>query len=166
MLKEITFINLISLTLSTGFYTDINMVTSQKGKDRIKFFEMLRLKPYSDGKGSSVGYGHFIKLPAEQWMMKSITEQQANAIFNKDIEEFEKELNNVLLGAKVTQNQWDAMMSCLFNCGLTRIRTTSNLIQYVNEGKIQEAAGEFPKLDKGNFLVHLRRLAERWVFLH
>lgn len=95
--------------------------TSLAGRDYIKGFEGLRLVAYKDSVGIwTIGYGH---TGSEVKSGYSITASQAESIFNKDISSREAQLNK--LGLKLNQNQYDAVMSFLFNIGFNKFLSTT-----------------------------------------
>lgn len=100
--------------------------------------------------------------PTTQW-----TQQQADARHEQDLEKFCDGVDK-LVSANITNNQFSALVSFAYNCGLTNL-TNSTLLKRVNEGKFQEAADEFLKWDKaaGKVMAGLtrRRKAERDLFL-
>jgi len=91
------------------------MTTSDKGLDLIKKFEGLRLKAYkpvATEKYFTIGYGHYGQDVA--WGME-IDEKRATALLKQDVAVAERCLNN--LGVRFTQNQFDALVSWVFNLG-------------------------------------------------
>lgn len=92
------------------------MKTSQRGIDLIKSFETLVLKSYLCPAGKlTIGYGHTKDVVAST----RITEQQAEEFLREDLQYFEQGLSK-LVKRKLTQNQFDALVSFVFNIGLGR----------------------------------------------
>lgn len=90
------------------------MKISQRGIDLIKSFEGLSLKAYSDVVGVlTTGYGHTKDVVAGT----RITEQQAEDFLREDLEESEQYVSKYVK-RKLTQNQFDALVSFVFNCGV------------------------------------------------
>lgn len=88
------------------------MTTSQKGIDLIKSFESCRLFAYRDSVGiATIGYGHTKNVK----MGMSITQKQAEDFLQDDIKPCERVLNST--GVNYTQNQFDALVSWIFNLG-------------------------------------------------
>lgn len=100
------------------------MKTSQNGITLIKSFEGLRLSAYRCPAGHlTIGYGHTSNVHEGM----TITEQQAEKLLKQDI--YFAELAVDMLG-KLTQNQYDALVSFVFNVG-NRAFSSSRLRRYV-----------------------------------
>lgn len=88
------------------------MTISQKGIDLIKGFEGYKLFAYRDSVGvPTIGYGHVKDVK----MGMSITQKQAEEFLKSDIKPIERILNG--MGINYTQNQFDALVSWIFNLG-------------------------------------------------
>ncbi len=140
------------------------MQTSNKGMDLIKRFEGLKLKAYLDSVGvPTIGYGHTHGVK----MGDVITGEQADKYLSEDLHVAELTINtNVKV--KLTQNQFDALASFVFNLGSGNF-VKSTLIRKLNAGDYAGAADEFGKWVNagGKKLPALvkRRAAERDEFL-
>lgn len=91
------------------------MKTSQKGISLIKGHEKLRLKAYRCPAGVlTIGYGHTKGVKEGD----TITEQQAEQFLKEDLAEAE----DAVLRTKVAlnQNQFDALVSFVFNIGASK----------------------------------------------
>ena len=94
------------------------MKISQKGVDFIKSHEALRLKAYQDSKGVwTIGWGHTKNVhPGDV-----ITSAQAEQFIRDDFAWVERTLNADLVTGRdkplVTQNEFDALCSLVFNIG-------------------------------------------------
>lgn len=89
------------------------MITSQQGIDLIKKFEGVRLKAYRDCVGvPTIGYGTTQGVT----MGMTITMAQAEEFLKRDIKPIENALNR--LGKNFKQNQFDALVSWIYNLGL------------------------------------------------
>ena len=94
------------------------MKLSQKGVDFIKSHEALRLKAYQDSKGVwTIGWGHTKGVkPGDV-----ITREQAEQFIRDDFAWVERTLNADLVAGRdkplVTQNEFDALCSLVFNIG-------------------------------------------------
>lgn len=105
------------------------MKTSEKGKELIKSFEKIRLKPYKCLPSEiyyTIGYGHCGKDVTPDM---TITREEANNLLNNDIVKCEKCVNTYMNIYNFNQNQYDALVSFTYNCG------ASNLNRLVNLGR-------------------------------
>jgi lysozyme len=141
---------------------------NKAGIDLIKSFEGCRLEAYPDpatgGDPWTVGYGS--TGPKVVKGLK-ITQQQAEELLLEDLERFEKGVSN-LVTVNISDNQFAALVSFSFNCGLANLKS-STLLKLVNAGKFEEAALQFERWNKaaGKVMTGLtrRRQAERDLFL-
>lgn len=143
------------------------MKLSANGKKLIQSYEGLRLTAYKavpTEKYFTIGYGHYGSDVKEG---QTITKTEANNLFKKDIERFEKGVND-LVKVKINQNQYDALVSFAYNCGLGNLKS-STLLKLVNEKQFKKAGLEFPRWNKsgGRVLKGLtkRRKEEQQLFL-
>lgn len=140
------------------------MKVSNNGINLIKRFEGLELKAYKDSVGIlTIGYGHTHAVKAGD----AITGEQADAFLREDLQVAELTINtNVKV--KLTQGQFDALASFVFNLGSGNF-VKSTLIRKLNAGDYTGAADEFGKWvnagDKKLPGLVKRRAAEREVFL-
>lgn len=112
------------------------MNTSKKGKALIKKYEGCRLKAYKCPAGVlTIGYGHTNNVRLDD----VLTQDEAEKLLDIDIRIKENELNK-LIKVPVTQNQYDALISLLFNIGVGNFRT-STLLRLLNQ-KNYKGAGE------------------------
>ena len=140
------------------------MKTSEKGIKLIETFEGFSAIPYPDvGGKNTVGYGHLIK---DGEIFSSITEDQAAILLGADLLYAENAVNNAVL-VTLNQNQFDALISFVFNLGAPNFRS-SHLLAAINNSDFSTAAGEFCKWDHCNGVVVegllRRRLAESALF--
>lgn len=139
------------------------MRTSKKGIDLIKQFEGCRLTAYKCPSGVyTIGYGHTKGVTKGQ----KISQERANSLLGQDIKEYENAVNR-LISAPLNQNQFDALVSFCFNCGVGAFKT-STLRKKLNAKDYQGAANEFPRWNKGGGKVLKglvkRRAAEQKLF--
>ena len=133
--------------------------------DIIKKHEGLRLEAYMPTPNDvwTIGYGH--THTTKQGM--KITAGQAESLLRKDITWVEKAVNKLVV-VPLTQNQFDALSSLVFNIGEGAF-AASTLLRYLNKGRYQEAAAEFMRWIHagGKRLDGLirRRRAEQELFL-
>ena len=140
--------------------------TREQGLALIKASEGLRLSTYLDAVGKpTIGYGHLIR-PGETFN-GPISQQQAEALLRKDLSDTEQGIAKAVR-VSITQGQFDALASFVFNLGAGRLRS-STLLRKLNAGDYAGAADQFLLWDKagGKPLKGLtkRRQAERKLFL-
>ena len=88
------------------------MITGSEGLSLIKRFEGLYLESYlCPAKVWTIGYGHTKGVVKGQ----KITEEEAEDFLKKDLAAAEKTVNS--LNVQLTQNQFDALVSFVFNLG-------------------------------------------------
>lgn len=142
--------------------------TGDAGKNLIKQFEGFRAEAYLCPAGvMTIGYGTTkIKGHKVKEGMK-ITSEEADVFLEEDLKTFEDVVNRLVL-VDLTQNQFDALVSFVYNLGPSNFEK-STLLKKVNAKAFDVAAEEFLKWDKagGNRLPGLtrRRKAERVLFL-
>lgn len=144
------------------------MKTGSNGISLIKQFEGCMLKAYPDpatgGAPWTIGYGHTGNdvRPGMVW-----TQVQADSALISDLAQCERAVSR-LVNVNLTQNQFDALVSFVFNVGSGNLQS-STLLRKLNSGDYRGAAEEFPRWNKaaGKVMVGLtkRRAAERELFL-
>ncbi len=100
------------------------MKLSEKGKTLIKEFEGYKDVAYKCQAGVwTLGYG------TTKGIKKGdiCTPDEADVWFDRDNAQFERELNDALHGVPVNQNQFDALMSFVYNFGITNFRASTLL---------------------------------------
>ena len=148
------------------------MQCSKKGIDLIKSFEGFSLTAYHgkcDKAGLyTIGWGHTRGVkPGDV-----ITRQKAEELFNADLEPVERTLNADLVTGRprplVTQDQFDALCSFIFNVGSGHY-LDSTLRRKLKAGDEMGAAGEFKRWIYSDHKIAPglipRRDAERRLFL-
>ncbi len=142
------------------------MKTSEAGKDFIKSFEKCRLAAYDDGVGVwTIGIGHTKGVQRGD----ECTQAQADSWFEEDDLAPAEECVNTLVAAPLTQAQYDAVVSLIFNIGCGNF-STSTIRRMLNAKDYNGAALQFERWNKGgNPLRELagltaRRKAERKIF--
>lgn len=136
-----------------------------KNLDIIKRHEGLRLEAYMPTPNDvpTIGYGHTKGVK----MGMRITNAQAEEYLKQDIA-WAQDAVNSLVKVRLTQNQFDALVSFVFNVGASAF-TKSTLLRMLNGGDYQGAADQFLRWDKqgGKVLRGLtkRRAEERALFL-
>ena len=139
------------------------MNTSPKGIALIKEFEGLRLKAYQCPGGVwTIGYGHTAGVKPGMLISKA----QAEEYLKADLIAFERYLNG--LGLALNQNQFDALVSFIYNVGTGNF-TNSTLLRKVRANPQDNSImDEFLRwvYSKGRVLPGLqrRRLAEMKLY--
>lgn len=114
------------------------MKTSLNGLKIIKDFEGLRLKAYKCSAGVwTIGYGHTSGVKEGD----VITKEQAEKYLKKDVISFENTVNGVVK-VKLNQNQFDALVSLVFNIGSGAFKK-STLLKKLNAGDYDGASEQF-----------------------
>lgn len=145
------------------------MQISNKGIELIKRFEGLELKAYQDPVGVwTIGYGWTQPVDGKKIGPGMVIDQvTADRLLKCGVVQFEQGVNQ-LVKVRITQGQFDALVSFAYNLGL-RSLSTSTLLRKLNSGDKQGAANEFGKwVNAGGVkLAGLvkRRSAERELFL-
>jgi lysozyme len=136
-----------------------------KDLEMIKAHEGLRLGAYMPTKNDvwTIGYGHTHTAKAGQ----RITEEYAEFLLRQDILWVEAVLNS-LVEVPLSQNQYDALGSFIYNVGGTAF-ANSTLLRVLNGGDYSSAADQLLRWDKqkGKVLqgLSVRRAKERALFL-
>jgi len=133
------------------------------GLDLIKSFEGLKLKAYlCPANVWTIGYGH--TKTAKSGVV--IDEATATQLLISDVAFAEKAVNR-LVQKPLNQNQFDALVSFVFNCGEGAFRS-STLLKKLNSGDYSGAHTEFAKWNRGGGKVLAgltrRRSAEAALF--
>jgi len=148
------------------------MKASKRAYNLIKEFESLQLKSYRCPAGVwTIGYGNTSM--AKEGMI--IDKKTAEEFLQRDIREMERAIESNVRASVLpllTQNQFDALISFIFNVGVGNFQK-STLLRKLNEGDIKQAVDEFMKWTKAKIdgeykdlpgLIK-RRTKEREVFL-
>ena len=112
---------------------------SDYGVSLIKSFEGLRLESYQDSGGVwTIGYGH---TGPDVGAGQRITAARAEELLRDDVAHAEATVN-AMVTAPITQNQYDALVSLVFNIGSGNF-SRSQLLAKLNAGDAAGAAAEF-----------------------
>lgn len=141
-----------------------------KNVELIKESEGLRLKAYMPTKNDrpTIGYGHTKGVK----MGMTITKAQAEQYLRDDLAWAESAVNR-LVKVKINQNQFDALVSFVFNLGEANF-ASSTLLRKLNNGDYEEAANQLLRWNKqrtasGKLVVldglTTRRQKEKELFL-
>lgn len=116
---------------------------NDNGRLFIKSSESLVLHAYPDpltkGEPYTIGYGHTDRgkiKPGDR-----ITEQQADELFDKDIEKYERCVSDAVT-VELTDEQFSALVSFSYNVGATAF-LNSTLLNELNNGHYVEAGNQF-----------------------
>ncbi|MCS4265144.1 lysozyme [Serratia sp. BIGb0163] len=145
------------------------MQISKTGIELIKRFEGLELKAYQDSVGVwTIGYGWTQPVDGKKTCPGMVIDQEtADRLLKCGVVQYEQGVNQ-LVKVKITQGQFDALVSFAYNLGL-RSLSTSTLLQKLNAGDKQGAANEFGRwVNAGGVKLNglvTRRAAERELFL-
>lgn len=122
------------------------MRTGKAGIDLIKSFEGLELVGYlCPANIPTVGYGH---TGPDVKVGKSITPEKAHELLAADLAKFERGVKGVVK-VGLSQNQFDALVSFAYNCGLGNL-FKSTLLKKVNVNPADPAIkAEFLKWTRG-----------------
>jgi lysozyme len=139
------------------------MKISKNGLNLIKHFEGCELEAYKCPAGVwTIGYGH-IKTAVEGM---TITQHQADDMLIEEMNEYEGYINNSVL-VDLTQNQFDAMVSWVYNLGNGNLNA-STLLKVLNSGDYAGVPAQMMRWNKagGKVLEGLtrRRQAEADLF--
>lgn len=110
------------------------MNISGKGLQLIKDFEGFFSKPYKDPIGiPTIGYGFTYYLPSRKKVTlqdASITQDKATEMLKEVLKGYENDVLR-LVKTKLTQNQFDSLVSFTYNLGATNL-SKSTLLRKVN----------------------------------
>ena len=147
------------------------MKISENGLKLIKKFEGLSLKPYLCSAGiPTIGFGNtfYENMKKVTLQDETITEERADSLFNFLVTTNFVNVVNRLVIVDINQNQFDALVSFVYNLGSGNFER-STLVKKVNQEDFIGASLEFEKWNRasGKVLSGLtkRRLAEKELFL-
>lgn len=146
-----------------------DLTISENGLSMIASFESFEPKAYYCPAGVlTIGYGHTGTNAKGESLQEgdTVTREQAKRLLYEDVLWAEDAVNEQHLD--LSQNQFDALVSFVFNVGATAFNH-STLLKKLKAGDYDEAADEFLRWNKagGKVLRGLtaRREAERELFL-
>lgn len=142
------------------------MNISNSGLQFIKDVEGSRHSMYKCAAGHpTIGVGHLIKPTEAHLLTARLTEDEITLLLKADLEEREAHLNNFIykFDLKLTQFEYDALISFIFNVGITAF-DKSTLAKKLSQGFTDEAGKEFDKWTKPIAIIS-RRMAEKNIFL-
>lgn len=138
-----------------------------KVKNLVKEFEGERLTSYKDVAGKwTIGIGHLINNNERHLIGATISPEESNKLFNRDIKTATNTIDRVV-HVPLNESQYAALASFIFNVGATNF-LTSTLLKKLNAGDYSGAANEFLRWNKagGKVVAGLtrRREAEAKLF--
>ena len=140
------------------------MKISQEGLSLIKKFEGLELTAYQCSAGVwTIGYGHTKDVQeGDEW-----SEAHADHMLEVELEEFEEYINDNVTVA-LSQNQFDALVSWVYNLGPANLKA-STMLKVLNSGDYEGVPAQIQRWNKagGKVLEGLirRRKAEALLFV-
>ena len=122
---------------------------SRNGLKLIQEYEDFRAKAYLDIKGvPTIGFGTTYYQDGTKVQLGDIcTRSQAEAWFMNDCKALDAFLDRNVTQEKLTQNQFDALASFIYNVGRSAF-IGSTMYRLIKLGKMNEAADEFLRWDK------------------
>lgn len=146
------------------------MKISKIGLDLIKKHEGFRNHPYLDvALVPTIGYGNTFYTDGTRVKMtdKPITQAEATELLKDIVGEFEVKVNK-LIKVKLTQNQFDAIVSFVYNVGAGAFEK-STLLKRINSNPDDEDINyQFSRWNKAGGKVHKglkkRRNQEAWLY--
>lgn len=159
-----------ALSKINGWLIATDRAMSNEGIKLLKDSEGLRLKAYQDtGKVWTIGYGHTSAAGGMKvYQGLVITNAQAEQLLKEDLARMTYPVIDDLVKVPLTQGQFDAMCSFIYNLGATQV-STSTLLKRLNQGKYDEAAAQFKRWKYDDGVVQkglvIRRSKEEALFL-
>ena len=141
------------------------MKTSEEGLALIKKFEGCELDAYQCSAGVwTIGYGHTKGVQeGDQW-----SQSHAEHMLEVELEEYEGYINDYVT-APLSQKQFDAMVSWVYNLGPANLKASTLLVK-LNQGDYPKVPEQIRRWNKaaGKVLPGLvrRREAEAQLFQH
>lgn len=142
---------------------------SPQGIALLKELEGVERKAYRDTAGLwTIGVGHLIKPNEQDLLTATLTDEEIDQLLRADLAWAEKAVNDAVR-VRITQNQFDALVSFAFNVGANAFQD-STLLRKLNAGdEPREIVYEFARWNKaGGRVVQglvTRRKREAGLFL-
>ena len=145
------------------------MKVSETGVRLIAKYEGFRSSPYLDPVGiPTIGYGNTFYPDNTRVKMtdKPITEERARELLRDIVDGFEREVSKLM--REVNQNQFDAVLSFVYNLGITNFKKSTLLKRINNNPSDPDIAYQFSQWNKAGKKVLLgltrRRKAEAELY--
>ncbi len=125
------------------------MKISNIGLELVKHFEGKHLKGYlCPANVPTIGYGHTGLVDGKPIKIGMIiTEEKADELLRQDMNTFEKAVKS-LVKVPLSQNQFDTLVSFVFNVGIGALRS-STLLKLLNKGLYNEVPAQLMRWNKG-----------------
>lgn len=108
------------------------MTVDKEGIQLIKEYEAFRSNTYDDGTGVlTIGYGH---TKGVSWK-NVISEPMAYYMLLGELREIEHDLYKILMGVHLTQNEFNAIVSLVYNIGINGFKESTCLARLKNDDK-------------------------------
>ena len=142
------------------------MKMTERGRKLLIAREGCKLKAYRDSVGVwTIGVGHTSGSgPPHVKQGMTITQAQADIIFDDDVAEFEDGVSALLEGEPVEPHQFDAYVSLAFNIGLGAFGSSTTLRKFLDGA--HEAAAEAILMWNKPLEIKARRRGEHAQFLN
>lgn len=147
--QDLDKVEKVALIDTISKYKDpLTLQLSEIGLEHIKNHEKLRLKAYKIGDGKiTIGYGHAKPIRKSKYRVgQRITVEIANKLLREDVavavagvKRMFKQWNENGVYVKVTQNQFDAMVSMAFNMGVSAFRQSA-FVRKLKQNDLESAA--------------------------
>lgn len=129
----------------------------------LEYFEGKRHKAYRDSEGNwTIGVGHLIKRQTRDLLHRELSEDEVMALLHRDLEKCTTALESSL-NTGINRPQINALLSLCHNIGPDNF-VRSEVMKYLNQGKVQQAADAFLNWSNPPVLKK-RRTLERALFL-
>jgi len=154
-------------TVSTSQKSTSTGHVSNTMLNALKNWEGLRTTAYKCPAGVwTIGYGHTGGVSAGQ----TISEAQAEQLLRQDLQSFENEVTNMAnaKGVKLSQGQYDALVSFAYNCGGGALQK-SGILDMLKSGNVSGAASKMNEYVHGGGqvlpgLVSRRKVESSWLY--
>ena len=132
------------------YHVPLILRLSHSGWEHIKNYEKLKLVAYNLNDGRiTIGYGHAEPVDESKYKVgDKISVKTANKLFIQDMNIAAKGVRRIFeewkeqgINIKLTQGQYDVLVSLAFNVGIEGLRT-SKFIQLVKKNKLTRAANK------------------------
>ena len=137
------------------------MQTSKNGINMIIAFEGIELTAYRCPSGIwTIGVGHTGDIDNESIHAgMSITHEKALRILQSDLKRIERYINRQTFAERLTQGQFDALVSFIFNIGTTAFQSSTMRKLLSNKDTFTKAAKEFDRWVYGKVNGQKEKLA-------